>query len=104
MKHAQEELDLKVGRDRWVEQSDIQNLVYIKAIVKETLRLYTTFPLLVPHETMKDYHVGGYHISKGTRLLVNAWKLHRDPAIWSNLEAREVFDKPCKCRCVWLAF
>ena len=86
MKHAQEELDLKVGRDRWVEQSDIQNLVYLKAIVKETLRLYTTAPLSVPHEAMEDFHVGGYHIPKGTRLLVNAWKLHRDPAVWSNPE------------------
>ena len=86
MKHAQEELDLKVGRDRWVEQSDIQNLVYLKAIVKETLRLYTTAPLSVPHEAMEDCHVGGYHIPKGTRLLVNAWKLHRDPAVWSNPE------------------
>ncbi|WKA00399.1 hypothetical protein VitviT2T_018754 [Vitis vinifera] len=83
MKHAQEELDLKVGRDRWVEQSDIQNLVYLKAIVKETLRLCPAIPLLVPLEAMEDYHVGyhsnspGYHIPKGTRLLVNAWKLYR---------------------------
>ncbi|KAJ9687539.1 hypothetical protein PVL29_016144 [Vitis rotundifolia] len=86
MKHAQEELDLKVGRDRWVEQSDIQNLVYLKAIVKETLRLYPAIPLLVPHEAMEDCHVGGYHFPKGTGLLVNAWKLHRDPAVWSNPE------------------
>ena len=84
MKHAQEELDLKVGRDRWVEQSDIPNLVYLKAIVKETLRLYGPAPLLVPHEAMEDCCVGGYHIPKGTRLLVNAWKLHRDLAVWSN--------------------
>ena len=86
MKQAQEELDIKVGRDRWVEQSDIQNLVYLKAIVKEALRLYAAGPLLVPHEAMEDCSIGGYHIPKGTRLLVNAWKTHRDPAVWSNPE------------------
>ena len=84
MKHAQEELDLKIGRNRWVEQSDIPNLVYLKAIVKETLRLYGPAPLLIQHEAVEDYCIGGYHIPKGTRLLVNAWKMHRDPAVWSN--------------------
>ena len=72
MKQAQEELDIKVGRDRWVEQSEIQNLVYLKAIVKEALRLYAAGPLLVPHEAMEDFSIGGYHIPKGTHLLVNA--------------------------------
>jgi len=26
--------------------------------------------------------VEGYRVEKGTRLLVNIWKLHRDPKIW----------------------
>ena len=86
MKYAQEELKLKVGRDRWVEQSDIPNLVYLKAIIKETLRLYGPAPLLLPHEAMEDYCIGGYHIPRGTRLLVNAWKMHRDPTVWPNPE------------------
>ena len=72
MKHSQEELDIKVGRDRWVEQSDIPNHVYLKAIVKETLRLYGPAPLLLPHEAMEDCSIGGYHIPKGAGLLVNA--------------------------------
>ena len=71
LKQAQEELDLKVGRDRWVDDHDIKDLVCIQAIVKETLRLYPPSPLLVPHEAMEDCHVCGYHVPKGTRLLVN---------------------------------
>ena len=31
-KHAQEELDIKVGRERWMEQSDIHNLVCLRII------------------------------------------------------------------------
>ncbi|KAH7524026.1 hypothetical protein FEM48_Zijuj06G0074700 [Ziziphus jujuba var. spinosa] len=41
-------------------------------------------PLSVPHESMEDCTVGGYHVSKGTRLLVNLSKLRRDPKIWSD--------------------
>ena len=66
MKHAQEELDLNVSRDRWVEKSYINNLVYLKAIVKETLRLYIAGPLLIPHKAIEDCCIGGYHIPKGT--------------------------------------
>ena len=86
LKRAQEELDLKVGRGRWVEESDIPNLLYLQAVIKETLRLYTATPLSAPHEAMEDCHVAGYHIPKGTRLFVNAWKLHRDPSVRSDPE------------------
>ncbi|GMN50267.1 hypothetical protein TIFTF001_019430, partial [Ficus carica] len=36
MKSAQEELDTHVGRDRWVQESDLNNLKFLRAIVKET--------------------------------------------------------------------
>ncbi|KAF8402137.1 hypothetical protein HHK36_013089 [Tetracentron sinense] len=84
LKRSQEELDVHVGKDRFVEESDIKNLVYLQAIVKETLRLYPAGPLSVPREAMEDCHVGGYHVPKGTRLFVNIWKLHRDPRVWSD--------------------
>lgn len=86
LKLAQEELDLKVGRDRWIEDTDIENLPYLQAIVKETLRLYPPAPLSVPHEAMQDCQVCGFHIQKGTLLFVNLWKLHRDPSLWPDPE------------------
>ncbi|KAL9140718.1 hypothetical protein ABFS82_14G055500 [Erythranthe guttata] len=83
MHKAQEEIDAKVGKERWVQESDIKNLVYLQAIVKETLRLFPPGPLSVPHEAIEDCHISGYHVPKGTRLLVNVWKLHRDARIWT---------------------
>ncbi|KAK6790744.1 hypothetical protein RDI58_009825 [Solanum bulbocastanum] len=84
LKKAQEEIDMKIGKDRWIDDNDIKNLVYLQAIVKEVLRLYPPGPLLVPHENTEDCVVSGYHIPKGTRLYTNVMKLQRDPKIWSN--------------------
>ncbi|CAH8261802.1 unnamed protein product [Arabidopsis lyrata] len=87
LKAAQEEIDNCVGKGRWVEESDIQNLKYLQAIVKETHRLYPPAPLTGIREAREDCFVGGYRVEKGTRLLVNIWKLHRDPKIWPDPKA-----------------
>ncbi|KAH7575159.1 hypothetical protein JRO89_XS02G0055900 [Xanthoceras sorbifolium] len=84
LKKAQDELNLHVGKHRQVDESDIKNLIYLQAIVMETLRLYPAVPLSGPREAMEDCTIAGYHIPAGTRLVVNLWKLHRDPRIWLN--------------------
>lgn len=38
LQRAQQELDIHIGKERWAEESDIKNLIYIQAIIKETLR------------------------------------------------------------------
>ncbi|KAL3650053.1 hypothetical protein CASFOL_006456 [Castilleja foliolosa] len=84
LKIAQQELDTRVGRQRPVEEGDIKNLNYLQAIVKETLRLYPPGPLSGPRESTEDGYIGKYYVPKGTRIVVNLWKLHRDPKVWSN--------------------
>jgi cytochrome P450 len=44
LKKAQDELEVQVGKERIVNESDISKLVYLQAIVKETLRLYPPAP------------------------------------------------------------
>ncbi|RZC55651.1 hypothetical protein C5167_014505 [Papaver somniferum] len=82
LRKAQDELDIYVGRERQVEESDIKNLVYLQAIVKETLRLYPAAPLSAPRMAMEDCTVAGFQVTKGTQLMLNLWKLHRDPHFW----------------------
>ncbi|KAI3888358.1 hypothetical protein MKX03_003110, partial [Papaver bracteatum] len=84
LQKAQEELDTVVGKDRNIQEHDINDLVYLHAIIKETLRLYPAAPISIPHEAIEDCNIGGYEVKAGTRLLVNLWKLHRDPRVWSN--------------------
>ncbi|KAH0684038.1 hypothetical protein KY285_021517 [Solanum tuberosum] len=82
MKKAQEELDIQVGKNKLVDESHINSLVYLQAIAKESLRLYPPGPLSAPHESIEDCIVGGYNIPKGTRVLFNLWKIQRDPTVW----------------------
>ncbi|XP_027334960.1 geraniol 8-hydroxylase-like [Abrus precatorius] len=82
MKRVQEELEAVVGRDSMVEESHINKLPYLQAVMKETLRLHPALPLLVPHCPSETTTVGGYTIPKGSRVFVNVWAIHGDPSIW----------------------
>lgn len=84
LKKAQEELDIHVGKERKVKETDIPKLSYHQAIIKETLRLYPAGPLGGFREFTEDCTVGGYHIQKGTRLILNLWKLQRDASVWED--------------------
>lgn len=84
LKKVQEELDNVVGLQRQVQESDLNNLVYLQAVVKEILRLYPPGQLVGPREFSKDCTLMGYHIPGGTRLIVNLYKLNRDPRVWSD--------------------
>ncbi|XP_068655741.1 xanthotoxin 5-hydroxylase CYP82C4-like [Aristolochia californica] len=83
LKKVQEELVTFVGKDRNVIEEDIPNLPYLQAIIKETMRLYPPAPLAVPHEAIEDCSIGGFRVPAGTRVLMNLWKIQRDPRLWT---------------------
>ncbi|XP_019155268.1 PREDICTED: cytochrome P450 CYP82D47-like [Ipomoea nil] len=87
LEKIQAELDIHVGRERHINHSDLNNLTYLQAVVKETLRLYPAGPLILPHESTDDSVINGYHIPKGTHIFVNVSKVHRDPNFWSDPNA-----------------
>ncbi|GAB2236799.1 hypothetical protein Droror1_Dr00026681 [Drosera rotundifolia] len=82
LKKAQDELDARVPRDRQVNDSDTKNLVYLQAIIKETMRLYPAGPILAPRKSVTDCIVAGYHVPARTRLMINLWK--PNPKVWPN--------------------
>nr|XP_043615055.1 cytochrome P450 81Q32-like [Erigeron canadensis] len=87
LKKAQNEIDNIVGTDRLVEESDLSKLPYLGCIMNETMRLYPTVPTLLPHENSEECEVKGYHIPKGTMLIVDQWAVHHDPKWWSDPES-----------------
>ncbi|XP_023738572.1 6,7,8-trihydroxycoumarin synthase [Lactuca sativa] len=86
MKKTQEEVRNVVGKKGRVDEDDLSKLTYLKAVVKETLRLYPPAPLLVPRESQKDVILHGYKIKKKTIVYVNAFAIGRDPEAWENPE------------------
>ncbi|MQL98494.1 hypothetical protein Taro_031201 [Colocasia esculenta] len=65
-------------------ESALPRLPYLQAVVKETLRLHTPIPLLVPHMNLEQAKLGGFDIPKESKVVVNAWWLANNPAWWKN--------------------
>ncbi|XP_076902074.1 6,7,8-trihydroxycoumarin synthase-like [Bidens hawaiensis] len=86
MKKAQEEVRNVIGKKGKIDEEDLSKLVYLKAVVKEIMRLYPPAPLLVPRETIKDAILHGYKIKQKTLVYVNAFAIGRDPEFWENPE------------------
>ncbi|TQE10733.1 hypothetical protein C1H46_003636 [Malus baccata] len=81
---AQTEIDIHIGQScRLLEESDLPKLPYLQGIINETLRMYPAGPLLVPHESSEDCLVGGFHVPRGTMLLVNIWAIQHNPKLWA---------------------
>ncbi|WCJ18975.1 cytochrome P450 family 705 subfamily A polypeptide 25 [Euphorbia peplus] len=81
LKKARDEIDSIVGENKLIQESDLPNLPYLQAIVKETLRLHPSGPLFT-RESTQDCTIGGYTIPAKTRLLVNVYTIGRDPGFW----------------------
>ncbi|KAJ1409906.1 Cytochrome P450 [Sesbania bispinosa] len=83
MEKARQEIDSVIGKSRLIQESDLPNLTYLRAIVKETLRIHPTAPLL-GRESSESCNVCGYEIPAKTMLFVNLWSMGRDPTLWED--------------------
>ncbi|RWR94944.1 cytochrome P450 71A1-like protein [Cinnamomum micranthum f. kanehirae] len=84
MTKAQDEVRSVVGSKNKVEGSDLAQLHYLKLVVKETFRLHSPGPLLVPRETIRHCTINGYDILPKTLVFVNAMAIGRDPEYWKD--------------------
>ncbi|KAL1552552.1 salviol synthase-like [Salvia divinorum] len=86
LKMAQDEVREVFDLKGYVEEDKFEELKYLKLVVKEALRLHPPGPLLLPRISSKICEINGYQIPAGTRVMVNAWALGRDPKYWDEAE------------------
>ncbi|XP_072079214.1 cytochrome P450 71D10-like [Arachis hypogaea] len=82
MERAQSEVRRVYGSKWYVDESELHQLTYLKSIIKETLRLHPSVPLLVPRENKEPCQINGYQIPANSRIVINAWAIGRDPTYW----------------------
>ncbi|KAL6658708.1 hypothetical protein ACP70R_002748 [Stipagrostis hirtigluma subsp. patula] len=89
MAKLQTELRSKISKGEseiLTEDDDLNNMAYLKAVIKETLRLHPPGPLFLPHLNTADCEIMGYMNPAGTTVMINAWSIGRDPRFWENPE------------------
>ncbi|KAL0015743.1 hypothetical protein SO802_002812 [Lithocarpus litseifolius] len=86
MKKVQNEVRGITSQKKGTTEDQLEELQYLDAVTKETLRLHPISPLLLPRESNRDVQIQGYDIVVGTRVLINACAIGRDPGLWDNPE------------------
>ncbi|CAO1939181.1 unnamed protein product [Urochloa humidicola] len=87
MAKLQHDVRCNIPKDQdTINEDNLIGMTYLKAVIKETLRLHPPSPLLVPHLSLEDCDVESFKIPAGTTVLVNVWGIGRDPKVWDAAE------------------
>ncbi|WOK95169.1 Cytochrome P450 [Canna indica] len=86
MKKLQEEVRQITNSKPMIAEEDLNQMHYLKAVIKEVLRLHVPAPILVPREAVCSFLLQGFRIPSKTRVIVNAWAIARDPNVWDDPE------------------
>lgn len=87
MRKAQAELREVFNTKGKVDETSMSETKFLKLIIKETLRLHSAAPLLIPRECREQCEINGFNIPAKTKVIVNAWAIGRDPNYWIEPES-----------------
>jgi len=79
------EIQQKIRTEMSLEGNQIENLKYLRNVIKELLRLYPTSPL-IPRILDDEMILNGFSLPPDTTIFVSNWFMGRDPRIYENPE------------------
>ncbi|KAF8054037.1 hypothetical protein N665_1355s0019 [Sinapis alba] len=83
LERLREEIGSIVGKTRLVQETDLQNLPYLQATVKEGLRLHPPGALFA-RSSGEGCKIRGFYIPENTPLVIKAYAVMRDPDSWED--------------------
>ncbi|KAH9723254.1 cytochrome P450 71A25 [Citrus sinensis] len=86
LKKAQEEVRRVVKNKSSINMDDVDQMHYLKCVIKESLRLHPAGTISFPRETSTSVNLGGYDIPAKTIVYMNVWAIQRDPKVWDRAE------------------
>ncbi|KAK2641040.1 hypothetical protein Ddye_022803 [Dipteronia dyeriana] len=87
LKKAQDEVGEVFNKKAKVDETSINEMTFLKLVIKETMRLHTPAPLLVPRQCAQNCVINGFDIPIGAKIIVNAWAIARSPEYWTQPES-----------------
>ncbi|WCJ33075.1 cytochrome P450 family 71 subfamily B polypeptide 35 [Euphorbia peplus] len=86
LEKAQSEVRHIFGTQGNVDEARLDELNYLKLVIKETLRLHPPLPILLPRECREKCLIHGYEIPAKSKVIVNVWSIGRDTNYWNEAE------------------
>uniref|UniRef100_A0A8R7P2F0 Cytochrome P450 71D7 n=2 Tax=Triticum urartu TaxID=4572 RepID=A0A8R7P2F0_TRIUA len=81
MRRVQSEADCALAGQATVQEAALKSMQYLRAVIKETLRLHPP-AVLFPRMCVGDCKIQGYDVPRGMIVLTNTWAFSRDPKYW----------------------
>ncbi|CAA0812527.1 Cytochrome P450 71A25 [Striga hermonthica] len=85
MKKLQDEVRGETEGKTVITEDDIQRMPYLKAVIKETLRIHPPVPIYM-HEAREHVNFMGYDVEPETIVVMNVWAIGQDLAFWKDPE------------------
>jgi len=85
--HVQDKLydEIKNENEYKITYADLTKLNYLDHVLKEAMRLFPPAPLSA-RSTLAGTEFMGYQLPANSTVVINVWKIHKDPRFWSNPE------------------
>ncbi|CAF1932241.1 unnamed protein product [Brassica oleracea var. botrytis] len=83
IERLREEMNSVVGKSRLIQETNLPNLPYLQAVVKEGLRMYPPVPLF-GRRLQEGCKMGGSYVAEKTTLVVNGYAIMRDSNYWED--------------------